>query len=247
MTQNQKYGFYVFIVIVLIYYINENNKKSATTPSTPTPTTSTPGVLPPRTGTSSAPPPTPTNAVKKAIYDTSGTTYADTILELYPDVKYTGYNDSGVNTDGTLSVADTCLAATDINGKYITFMSQKDGTENWILNSLKAAPGTILEFTSVTGGNISRAYIITQYNIPNLRQIFINYPILAGDQGVYMFDWLYWDMDFKVRAIDQVNLEKSKTAKYNDCYQTATDSYKYDDAKADKYCTLPDIVGSNIE
>lgn len=153
------------------------------------------------------------------------------ILELYSDINYNGYN------------ADTSIYTNNINNKYITFMVQKDGQEKWLLNSLKVKPGTILEFGAYGVGSFPRkSYYITQYNIPDLRQLFINYPVLAEVSGVYMFNWLHWNMDFKVRVIDQVNLEKSRTDEYNECYKTATMAYNYDDVKANERCKINDIV-----
>jgi hypothetical protein len=248
MDQKQKiYAFFMVVILLLIYYLYTKNKSSTTSsPVTTTTPKQTQPIMPTQPGSNTgivAPTPPSGPSVKKTIYDTSGTTYADTVLELYPELNYGGYDSNGQNAVKGINIMDTSLSKSDVNGKYVTFMSQRNGTANWILNSLKAAPGTILEFLSHNSGNTNRAFMIVGYNIPNLQQVFINYPVLAGDQGVFMFNWMFLDMDFQVRVIDQDTFTKEKQNKYNDCYNMATTGWGYDDTKASGYCTLPDIIG----
>lgn len=138
---------------------------------------------------------------KISIY--SSGTQSGALLELYPDINYTGWDNNGFNSRINQYQYQATIMPKDINNIWITFMEQKDGIENWILNSLKIQNDTILEFRKAGSGVHSIFYRATK-NIGNIQQFFKDNPALSGDTGLFMFKWLYWNQYYQVRVINSL-------------------------------------------
>jgi hypothetical protein len=172
---------------------------------------------------------------KQTIYQ-SGTS-SGALLELYPDLNFTGWDSNGFNSSLNKYQYQATIMTKDINNVWINFMSQKDGIVSWYYKSLKAPAGTILEFQT-SGSGIYKAFYQVNNNITNLENLFRQTTYLSGDSGVFMFDWLYWNLNFNVRVIDNATFLNEKNSKYNTCYTNQTENYHYSANLADSNCKV---------
>lgn len=199
-----------------------------------------------------APTPAPTPVVapseeqKKTLFDTSGTTYEDTMLELYPNENYTGWGSTGVDPRGIHQTTATWRTG-DTSGKSVIFMSQVNGQKIWHYKSFKVTPGTILMLYSESGGTTSRGFLMGDYNVNNIRNILEVYPELTrGNTGIFMDGWEHWDMDFFISVLDESEFEYQKKLKYRECYDRITGGKTSDNdllIKAHSFCHWDGVSG----
>lgn len=221
----------VVIVLLLVW-----SKSSAAAPATPTGITNTGYTGAAGTSGSSG------SVQSGNLFDTSGTTFADTVCELYPDMNFTGWDAQGKSAAGQI-MTSAAFGKMDINQKQVIIMSQRGGQKTWVYKSLKAKPGTILELTSYNSGNTNRAFIVVEQNIPDLASFLLSQNNLCcSNTGVYMQGWEHWDMDFKIMVIDVPQLQAEKQKRLHDCLAT-TQAWGYDTQKGNDFCAWDGVVG----
>lgn len=117
--------------------------------------------------------------------------------------------------------------------------------------SMKLPPGTMLMFTSYSGGNTYRGFAVGKYDVPDMHEFFKSYDNLYMDDGLFMSPkWSHWpNMPFKVKVITEYDWGVESQKNYDRCLtwinKVAADKdeqYKLDTCEA----RLPENNRNNI-
>lgn len=165
-----------------------------------------------------------------------GCYYADTILELYPNTDYSGWDDNGnALVDGTpVSMEDVCVYKNDKSEtkseiKSIVFCKQRGGVKTFLYKSFRVDDSQMLMIRSSV--NNTKGFMIGRQNIPNIDKIFDLYPELSSG------DWnnKTQDMDFEITCLDdtQIALEACLTSNIKDCEWNPIKTERYTSKRFD--------------
>lgn len=201
-------GFIILCIIGIIYYIyiDINTKPQEIIPEPAVLIHTEPVIMeqipiPPVVPIAPVPPVALNDITNKKVSLYSSGTGSDTLLELYPDINYTGWDNNEFNSRINQHKSQATIMPKDIDIIEIPFMIQQNETQNWIYNSMKVPSGTILEFFGIYG----YVYHKVGYNISNLKQYFEDNPSLSGDKGgLFMFISLWSNRIFTVKVVKSV-------------------------------------------
>lgn len=125
----------------------------------------------------------------------------DAIIELYTEKEYKG-SKAIVRVGMTKEFARR-------QGKTVVFKYK----------SMKIVPGTMLMFTSESGGNTYRGFAVGKYDVPDMHEFFKMYDNLYMDDGLFMSPkWSHWPgMPFKVKVITEYDWGVESKKNYDKC------------------------------
>jgi hypothetical protein len=164
----------------------------------------------------------------------TGTEWDDTILDLYPDENYRGWDSNDYN-ERTGTYADNCaftplhVAEEGSAVRAPIFMKQRNGKKNWIYNSFRCEQGTIMYlFGKNPQGNgraFTSAFLIGGYNVRSIPDMLRLYPeITQGNTGLMLDGWEHWDIDFHIAVIDVRGFYSKQALKNFQCMNQAAGS-----------------------